>query len=70
MTPLIPYDFVPYPHPWDQLKYQFPFIKVVKWANGERTELFIENEFYWQSMNGHTCPTCHQFVFGSSHKKE
>jgi len=70
-SPLMLLDFVPLDKdPWPQLRYQFPYIKVITWRNGEKQETFIQNDVYWSFKHGHVCPTCHQFVFGPVEPKE
>lgn len=71
VTPLIPYDLTPSPDPRDDIKYRFPYLKIVELANGERIrETFIQNDIYWAFKHGHTCRTCHQFVFGPVEPRE
>lgn len=63
--PLCPYGLTPLPDPWDDIKYQFPYLKIIDLVKGERIrETFIQNDVYWAFKHGHTCPACHQFVFG------
>jgi len=69
-SPLIPLHIMPTEDPLCQIRYQFPYIKVIQWCNGEKQEVFIGNDVYWAFKHGHVCPTCHQFVFGPVEPKE
>lgn len=71
LTPLIPYDLTSISNIWNDIKYQFPYLKVIDLANGEKIrETFIQNDFYWAFKHGYICPHCHQFVFGPVEPKE
>jgi len=69
MTPRIPSDVTFEPLNKFDFEGRFPYMKIVSQIGRIGRVLHIDNQVYWQIKNGHVCPTCGQFVYGSATKR-